>query len=174
LKCAPAPNPSATAPAGRLAFSPSPRAVLTAFYHANTTSGLCGAPWTPLAIGLACDLHITHGSMTRPGSFRRPELLQNLLRTTVFTLDETFASRYGLDQMQRRLARNVPRLLNALPDDLAARQLQISRMTLFRKLKDGTISAPAPVPGTRRRWWRLADIETAREQLNSLRRGSAS
>jgi predicted site-specific integrase-resolvase len=67
--------------------------------------------------------------------------------------------------MSRKKLRIVPRLVNALPDEIAAKQLQISRMTLFRKLKDGTISPPAPVEGTRRRWWRPADIETAREQL---------
>ena len=47
-------------------------------------------------------------------------------------------------------------------------------MTLFRKLKDGTITPPAPVEGTRRRWWRAADIETAREQLEARRAGTAS
>jgi hypothetical protein len=48
---------------------------------------------------------------------------------------------------------------------VAAAQLQISRMTLFRRLKDGALSPPLPVNGTRRRWWRPADLETAREQL---------
>ena len=47
-------------------------------------------------------------------------------------------------------------------------------MTLFRKLKAGTISPPAPLEGTRRRWWRPADIETAREQLLAERTESAS
>jgi hypothetical protein len=47
-------------------------------------------------------------------------------------------------------------------------------MTLFRKLKDGTISPPAAVEGSRRRWWRPADIETAREQLAAGRQGEAS
>jgi hypothetical protein len=42
-------------------------------------------------------------------------------------------------------------------------------MTLFRKLKDGTISPPAPVEGTRRRWWRPADIVAAREQFAAER-----
>ena len=68
----------------------------------------------------------------------------------------------------------MPRPLNALPDSLAAQQLQISRMTLFRRLKDGTISAPAPVDGTSRRWWRSADLEMAREQLQSGRSKRAS
>jgi predicted DNA-binding transcriptional regulator AlpA len=76
--------------------------------------------------------------------------------------------------MTRKRFRTVPRPLNALPDSLAAQQLQISRMTLFRKLKDGTISAPAGVAGTSRRWWRSADIETAREQLQSRRPRRAS
>jgi hypothetical protein len=38
-------------------------------------------------------------------------------------------------------------------------------MTLFRKMKDGTIAPPVSVAGTHRRWWRPADIEVAREQL---------
>jgi len=74
---------------------------------------------------------------------------------------------------QKRL-RSVPRPLNALPDALAAQQLRISRMTLFRKLKNGTISAPAPVHGTTRRWWRTADIQAAREQLQEDRVRRAS
>jgi len=41
-------------------------------------------------------------------------------------------------------------------------------MTLFRKLKDGIISPPASVEGTRRRWWRPADIQLAREQLREM------
>lgn len=40
-------------------------------------------------------------------------------------------------------------------------------MTLFRKLKDGTISPPALVEGTHRRWWRPADIQVAREQMET-------
>jgi len=76
--------------------------------------------------------------------------------------------------MTRKRLRTVPRPLNALPDAVAARQLQISRMTLFRRLKDGTISAPAPVDGTSRRWWRSADLEAAREQLQLGRARRAS
>lgn len=76
--------------------------------------------------------------------------------------------------MPRKAPRVVPRPVNALPDDIAAKQLQISRMTLFRRLKDGTISPPAPVHGTRRRWWRPGDIQTAREQLEVGRQRRAS
>jgi hypothetical protein len=76
--------------------------------------------------------------------------------------------------MTRKRLRTVPRPLNALPDALAAQQLQISRITLFRKLKDGTISAPAPIEGTSRRWWRQADLAAAREQLQSGRARNAS
>jgi hypothetical protein len=47
-------------------------------------------------------------------------------------------------------------------------------MTLFRKLKDGTITAPIPVEGTQRRWWRPADIEVAREQLGNSRQENVS
>ena len=46
-------------------------------------------------------------------------------------------------------------------------------MTLFRKLKAGTISPPVPLEGTSRRWWRPADIVAAREQLTSGGSGSA-
>ena len=74
----------------------------------------------------------------------------------------------------QRRPRIVPRPANAFPDDQAARQLHISRMTLYRKLKDGTLSAPLPVPGTARRWWRPADITTAREQLTAARVRRAS
>jgi hypothetical protein len=47
-------------------------------------------------------------------------------------------------------------------------------MTLFRKLKNGIISAPATVEGTSRRWWRQADIVAAREQLTAGRAGRLS
>jgi excisionase family DNA binding protein len=73
-------------------------------------------------------------------------------------------------QRQRRVTRPA----NAVSDEIAARLLRISRMTLFRKLKDGTISAPALVEGTQRRWWRPPDIEVAREQLGSTRRERTS
>jgi hypothetical protein len=76
--------------------------------------------------------------------------------------------------MTRKRSRTASRPLNALPDALAAQQLQISRMTLFRKLKDGTISPPAPLEGATRRWWRAADLATAREQLHSARNGRTS
>lgn len=63
--------------------------------------------------------------------------------------------------------RNVPRLQNAVPDAVAAKQLRISRMTLFRKIKNGTIAPPVPIDGTSRRWWRQGDIVAAREQLEA-------
>lgn len=75
---------------------------------------------------------------------------------------------------QARGSRRVPRPANAVSDEIAARLLRISRMTLFRKLKDGTISAPLPVEGTHRRWWRPPDIEVAREQLGIPRQERTS
>ena len=63
--------------------------------------------------------------------------------------------------------RTVPRKSNALPDALAARQLNISRMTLFRRMQEGVITPPAPIEGTKRRWWTPGDIEVAREQLQA-------
>ena len=76
--------------------------------------------------------------------------------------------------MVRKRSRTLPRPVNAVPDEVAARQLQISRMTLFRKLKEGILSPPLPLEGARRRWWRPADIETAREQLRADRPRRAS
>jgi hypothetical protein len=61
--------------------------------------------------------------------------------------------------------RRVPRRENAVSDETAAEVLNISRMTLFRKLASGTLTPPNPVPGTKRRWWTVADLELAREQL---------
>jgi hypothetical protein len=71
--------------------------------------------------------------------------------------------------MPRRYPIFVPRLTNALSDEAAAVTLQISKKTLIRKLRAGIVTAPAPVPGTCRRWWRYADIEIAREQLSKWR-----
>ena len=70
--------------------------------------------------------------------------------------------------------KTVTRPVDSFADEVAAMHLQISRMTLFRKLRDGTVSPPAPVPGSRRRWWRTADVEAAREQLGIPRAGRAS
>ena len=75
---------------------------------------------------------------------------------------------------QPKASRRVPRPANAVSDDIAAKLLHISRMTLFRKMKDGTISPPLPLEGTHRRWWRPADIEVAREQLEIPRQEKAS
>jgi hypothetical protein len=76
--------------------------------------------------------------------------------------------------LRSKNSRRVPRPANAVSDDIAAKLLHISRMTLFRKLKDGTISPPVPVDGTHRRWWRPPDIEVAREQLGIPRQEKAS
>ena len=70
--------------------------------------------------------------------------------------------------------KTVTRPVNSFSDEVAAMHLQISRMTLFRKLRDGAISPPAPIPGSRRRWWRAADVEAAREQLDLSRTRRAS
>jgi hypothetical protein len=96
-------------------------------------------------------------------------LLQNLSCHRHFVVDEPFDVIYVLDMKRLKRARFVPRPANAVPDDIAAKLLRISRMTLFRKLRDGTISPPVPVEGTQRRWWRPPDIEVAREQLGMVR-----
>jgi len=59
----------------------------------------------------------------------------------------------------------VPRPLNAVPDSIAWTALGLSRATFFRKLKEGILTAPLPRPGTTRRWWTPADLETARQEL---------
>jgi len=56
---------------------------------------------------------------------------------------------------------------NAVPDSLAWKTLGLSRATFFRKLKDGTLTAPIARSGTTRRWWTPADIETARQELGA-------
>ncbi len=70
----------------------------------------------------------------------------------------------------------TPRPSNAVPDEVAVLQLEISRMTLSRKLRNGELTAPVPIPGSKRRWWRPADIELAREELRQSARykGKAS
>jgi predicted DNA-binding transcriptional regulator AlpA len=56
---------------------------------------------------------------------------------------------------------------NALPDALAWKALGLSRATFFRKLKEGTLTAPIARSGTARRWWTPADIEMARQELGA-------
>ena len=68
----------------------------------------------------------------------------------------------------------VLRPLNALPDSLAWRTLGVSRATFFRKLKEGTLTAPITRSGTSRRWWTPADIEIAREELGAAVQEGAS
>lgn len=63
----------------------------------------------------------------------------------------------------------VPRPSNAVPDSVAWDMLGLSRATFFRKLKDGTLTAPIPRNGTSRRWWTAADIEVARQELSGTR-----
>jgi hypothetical protein len=43
----------------------------------------------------------------------------------------------------------------------------LSRATFFRKLKEGTLTAPIARSGTARRWWTPADIEMARQELGA-------
>jgi hypothetical protein len=59
----------------------------------------------------------------------------------------------------------VPRPANAVPDSIAWKALGVSRATFFRKLKEGTITAPISRKDTRRRWWTPADLEIARQEL---------
>ena len=61
----------------------------------------------------------------------------------------------------------VSRPPNAVPDSVAWMTLGLSRATFFRKLKEGTLTAPITRSGTTRRWWTPADIEIARQELGA-------
>jgi hypothetical protein len=61
----------------------------------------------------------------------------------------------------------VSRPSNAVPDSIAWKTLGLSRATFFRKLKEGTLTAPIARSGTTRRWWTPADIEIARQELGA-------
>ena len=62
----------------------------------------------------------------------------------------------------------VSRPVNAVPDSVAWKTLGLSRATFFRKLKEGTLTAPISRSGTTRRWWTPADIEIARQELGAV------
>lgn len=59
----------------------------------------------------------------------------------------------------------VLRPSNAVPDSVAWKALGLSRATFFRRLKEGTLSAPVSRAGTTRRWWTESDLEIARQEL---------
>jgi predicted DNA-binding transcriptional regulator AlpA len=59
----------------------------------------------------------------------------------------------------------VLRPSNAVPDSVAWKALGVSRATFFRRLKEGTLTAPVPRSGTTRRWWTESDLEIARQEL---------
>lgn len=61
----------------------------------------------------------------------------------------------------------VPRPANVVPDELAWKLLGVSRATFFRKLKEGTLTAPIARDGTARRWWTPSDLELAQQELSS-------
>ncbi len=54
---------------------------------------------------------------------------------------------------------------NAVPDEMVWRTLGLSRATFYRRLKDGTLTAPMERSGTTRRWWTPSDIEIARQEM---------
>lgn len=64
----------------------------------------------------------------------------------------------------------VPRPTNAVPDEVTWKLLGLSRATFYRKLKDGTITAPLQRDGTERRWWTPADIDLAMQELENAHR----
>lgn len=55
----------------------------------------------------------------------------------------------------------VPRPSNAIPNCLAWKALCMSRATFYRKLKNGTLTAPILRDGTARLWWTPADLDVA-------------
>ncbi len=59
----------------------------------------------------------------------------------------------------------VSRPSNAVPDSIVWKALGVSRATFYRRLKEGTLTAPIVRTGTARRWWTPSDIETARQEL---------
>lgn len=54
---------------------------------------------------------------------------------------------------------------NAVPDEIVWRTLGLSRATFYRRLKDGTLTAPIERQGSARRWWTPSDVEIARQEL---------
>jgi predicted DNA-binding transcriptional regulator AlpA len=55
-------------------------------------------------------------------------------------------------------------------DASAFTALGISRATFFRLLKKQVLSEPAPLNGTKRRWWTAADLQFAKDALQEYRR----
>jgi len=62
---------------------------------------------------------------------------------------------------------------NAVPDSVAWERLGLSRATFFRRLKEGTLTAPVARNDTRRRWWTPADLEIARQELDPAKEEQA-
>ncbi|GAC1440606.1 MAG: hypothetical protein NVSMB58_37710 [Terriglobales bacterium] len=62
----------------------------------------------------------------------------------------------------------VNRPSNAIPDSVAWKTLGLSRATFFRRLKEGTLTAPILRSGTARRWWTPSDIEIAQQELGAV------
>jgi predicted DNA-binding transcriptional regulator AlpA len=60
---------------------------------------------------------------------------------------------------------------NAIPDSVAWKALGLSRATFYRRLKEGTLTAPIARSGTARRWWTPSDIEMARQELGVAAQG---
>lgn len=65
----------------------------------------------------------------------------------------------------------VSRPSNAVPDSIAWKALGLSRATFYRRLKEGTLTAPIARTGTTRRWWTPSDIEMARQELTACAQG---
>ena len=63
---------------------------------------------------------------------------------------------------------------NAVPDEIVWRTLGLSRATFYRRLKDGTLTAPIERAGSSRRWWTPSDVEIARQEMDMQSAASAS
>jgi predicted DNA-binding transcriptional regulator AlpA len=64
-----------------------------------------------------------------------------------------------------RSNRRVPFREGGIADSGAIQALGVSRATFFRLLKAGVVPQPAPVNGTKRRWWSAADVQIARDAI---------
>jgi predicted site-specific integrase-resolvase len=71
------------------------------------------------------------------------------------------------------MPRKAPPKIEGHDDETAAILMGISRRTLLRHLKSGSVTPPALMRGKNRRAWREADIQSAKNQLREKLRDRA-
>jgi predicted DNA-binding transcriptional regulator AlpA len=86
----------------------------------------------------------------------------------LFLLEIYNLSHYHYWEEDEMAYQKVNRPPNAVPDSVAWKTLGLSRATFFRKLKEGSLTAPITRSGTARRWWTPSDIEIARQELEAV------